>query len=205
MVSRSSTRVRIFPRQTIFQSQSKSRTPKEDSTAPSTKHFLYQSHENAFAFHHPLARRDALDGEKSKSLCVTCAGGRANHTLKNAFLLAWRLCFLFFSVSKQNCENHLPFFSRGRKKSVSLFRREKKRSINFLFFSAFPLIWACNIVLRFFHRDSDGGESRNVFLSCARTEDEKLRCCGSDKGCESRAKWAWHWVGRSEGALMCSI
>lgn len=113
--------------------------------------------------------------------------------------------FLFFFGVEAELWKSSPILLAGEEKKVFHYLGERrKRSINFLFSSAFPLIWACNIVLRFFHRDSDGGESRNVFLSCARTEDEKLRCCGSDKGFESRAMWAWRWIGRSEGVLMCS-
>lgn len=101
------------------------------------KHFLYQSHENAFAFHHPLARRDALDGEKSKSLCVTRAGGRANHTLKNAFLLA---CFPLFFRCRSRIVKIISHSSRGGgKKSVSLFRREEKKINKFPFLFGFSI------------------------------------------------------------------
>lgn len=74
--------------------------------------FLYQSHENAFSFYFPsISERDALDGEKNKSLCVTPQRDETWTTPWKYIFSFSSLRFVFFSRFSWNMKTHLPFFS----------------------------------------------------------------------------------------------
>lgn len=120
---------RSTPRVTTLQPQT-GRTQRLNC-ATSRTNFLYQSHENAFppSCVPPSISRTRCDGWRENFVGRTKIALRHSAERTNG-ATPWKTFSRPRSFPEQNCENHLPFFSR--RVGFIMLKEEKPRSINFL-------------------------------------------------------------------------